>query len=92
MEKKLEAEDINQKPFSERKLATEKLHVIFYFCLLIVLFLNILSVILLYYLSFQSKLLERNAEIKDILENFTNMEKQCEGIGQPVSVDLQVKL
>jgi len=25
------------------------------------------------------------------LENFTNMEKQCEGIGQPVSVDLQVR-
>ncbi|XP_026807467.1 dystrophin-like [Rhopalosiphum maidis] len=37
----------------------------------------------------QSNLLERNAEVKDILENFTNMEKQCEGIGQPVSVDLQ---
>lgn len=33
IKKKLEAEDINQKPFSERKLATEKLHVIFYFFL-----------------------------------------------------------
>lgn len=39
---------------------------------------------------FQSNLLERNAEVKDILENFTNMEKQCEGINQPVSVELQV--
>ncbi|XP_050057098.1 dystrophin, isoforms A/C/F/G/H isoform X3 [Aphis gossypii] len=37
----------------------------------------------------QSNLSERNSEVKDILENFTNMEKQCEGIGQPVSVDLQ---
>lgn len=45
MEKKLEAEDINQKPFSERKLATDKLHVIFYFFSLIVLFFNILSII-----------------------------------------------
>ncbi|XP_022178731.1 dystrophin, isoforms A/C/F/G/H-like isoform X1 [Myzus persicae] len=39
-----------------------------------------------------SNLSERDAEIKDILENFTNMEKQCEGIGQPVSVDLQDKV
>ncbi|VVC26815.1 Hypothetical protein CINCED_3A012694 [Cinara cedri] len=62
MQKKLEAEDINRKQFSEKKLATEKLHL---------------------------NLLERNAEIKDILENFTNMEKHCEGIGQSVSVDLQ---
>lgn len=38
----------------------------------------------------QANLLDRNAEVKDILENFTNIEKQCEGIGQPVSVDLQV--
>lgn len=41
---------------------------------------------------FQSNLLERNAEVKDILENFTNIEKQCEGIGLPVSAELQVKL
>lgn len=39
---------------------------------------------------FKSNLLDRNAEIKDILENFTNIEKQCEGINQPVSVELQV--
>ncbi|XP_025206146.1 dystrophin, isoforms A/C/F/G/H-like [Melanaphis sacchari] len=37
----------------------------------------------------QLNLSERNAEVKDILENFTNIEKQCEEIGQPVSVDLQ---
>ncbi|XP_050442847.1 dystrophin-like isoform X2 [Adelges cooleyi] len=60
--KKIEADDIKQKPFPERKHANENLY---------------------------SILMERSAEVKDILENFTNIEKQCEGIGQPVSTELQ---
>lgn len=29
-------------------------------------------------------------EVKDVLENYTNLEKECESAKQPVSVELQV--
>lgn len=31
-------------------------------------------------------------EVKDVLENYTNLEKECESAKQPVSVELQVKI
>lgn len=29
-------------------------------------------------------------EVKDVLENYTNLEKECESAKQPISVELQV--
>lgn len=29
-------------------------------------------------------------EVKDVLENYTNLEKECESAKQPVSIELQV--
>lgn len=31
-------------------------------------------------------------EVKDVLENYTNLEKECESAKQPVSVELQVEI
>lgn len=31
-------------------------------------------------------------EVKDVLENYTNLEKECESAKQPVSIELQVYL
>lgn len=39
---------------------------------------------------FQSKVEDREMEVKDVLENYTNLEKECESAKQPVSVELQV--
>ncbi|PSN31165.1 hypothetical protein C0J52_25769 [Blattella germanica] len=33
---------------------------------------------------------DRETEVKEVLENFTNLEKECEGAKQPVSIELQV--
>lgn len=30
-------------------------------------------------------------EVKDVLENYTNLEKECESAKQPVSAELQVR-
>ncbi|XP_069695333.1 dystrophin, isoforms A/C/F/G/H isoform X7 [Periplaneta americana] len=35
---------------------------------------------------------DRETEVKEVLENFTNLEKECEGAKQPVSVELQEKI
>jgi len=40
---------------------------------------------------FQSKVEDREMEVKDVLENYTNLEKECESAKQPVSVELQVR-
>lgn len=29
-------------------------------------------------------------EVKDVLENYTNLEKECESAKQPISIELQV--
>ncbi|XP_018351021.1 PREDICTED: dystrophin, isoforms A/C/F/G/H isoform X8 [Trachymyrmex septentrionalis] len=39
-----------------------------------------------------SKVEDREMEVKDVLENYTNLEKECESAKQPVSVELQEKL
>ncbi|XP_026823545.1 dystrophin, isoforms A/C/F/G/H isoform X3 [Ooceraea biroi] len=39
-----------------------------------------------------SKVEDREMEVKDVLENYTNLEKECESARQPVSVELQEKL
>lgn len=39
---------------------------------------------------FQSKVEDREMEVKDVLENYTNLEKECESAKQPVSIELQV--
>ncbi|EGI69707.1 Dystrophin [Acromyrmex echinatior] len=39
-----------------------------------------------------SKVKDREMEVKDVLENYTNLEKECESAKQPVSVELQEKL
>lgn len=31
-------------------------------------------------------------EVKDVLENYTNLEKECEAAKQPISIELQVSL
>lgn len=31
-------------------------------------------------------------EVKEVLENYTNLEKECETAKQPVSVELQVRI
>lgn len=31
-------------------------------------------------------------EVKDVLENYTNLEKECESAKQPISVELQVSI
>lgn len=40
--------------------------------------------------SLQSRVEDREMEVKDVLENYTNLEKECESAKQPVSVELQV--
>jgi chromosome segregation ATPase len=35
---------------------------------------------------------DRETEVTEVLENFTNLEKECEGAKQPVSVELQEKI
>ncbi|XP_033609096.1 dystrophin, isoforms A/C/F/G/H isoform X6 [Cryptotermes secundus] len=35
---------------------------------------------------------DRETEVTEVLENFTNLEKECEGARQPVSVELQEKI
>ncbi|XP_011310319.1 dystrophin isoform X6 [Fopius arisanus] len=35
---------------------------------------------------------DRETEVKEVLENYTNLEKECEAAKQPVSVELQEKL
>ncbi|XP_076652088.1 dystrophin, isoforms A/C/F/G/H isoform X8 [Halictus rubicundus] len=39
-----------------------------------------------------SKVEDREMEVKDVLENYTNLEKECESAKQPISVELQEKL
>ncbi|XP_036139723.1 dystrophin, isoforms A/C/F/G/H isoform X5 [Monomorium pharaonis] len=39
-----------------------------------------------------SKVEDREMEVKDVLENYTNLEKECESAKQPVSIELQEKL
>ncbi|CAG2058811.1 unnamed protein product [Timema podura] len=36
--------------------------------------------------------LDHETEVKEVLENFTNLEKECESTRQPVSVELQEKI
>ncbi|XP_024942886.1 dystrophin, isoforms A/C/F/G/H isoform X6 [Cephus cinctus] len=36
--------------------------------------------------------MDREMEVKDVLENYTNIEKECESAKQPISVELQEKL
>lgn len=33
---------------------------------------------------------DREMEVKDVLENYTNLEKECDAAKQPVSIELQV--
>jgi hypothetical protein len=40
----------------------------------------------------QVSVYDRETEVKEVLENFTNLEKECEGAKQPVSVELQVSV
>lgn len=40
--------------------------------------------------SLQSRVEDREMEVKDVLENYTNLEKECESAKQPVSIELQV--
>ncbi|KAL6266669.1 hypothetical protein P5V15_003508, partial [Pogonomyrmex californicus] len=42
--------------------------------------------------SIMSKVEDREMEVKDVLENYTNLEKECESAKQPVSIELQEKL
>ncbi|KAK2585161.1 hypothetical protein KPH14_008663 [Odynerus spinipes] len=35
---------------------------------------------------------DREMEVKDVLENYTNLEKECEAAKQPISIELQEKL
>lgn len=44
------------------------------------------------YFFFQSSVSDREAEVKEVLENFNNLEKECLAAKQPVSVELQVSL
>ncbi|XP_011703310.1 PREDICTED: dystrophin-like isoform X10 [Wasmannia auropunctata] len=39
-----------------------------------------------------SKVEDREMEVKDVLENYTNLEKECESAKQPISIELQEKL
>ncbi|KAG9438029.1 dystrophin isoform X8 [Apis mellifera carnica] len=39
-----------------------------------------------------TKVEDREMEVKDVLENYTNLEKECESAKQPISVELQEKL
>lgn len=39
---------------------------------------------------FQANVEDREMEVKDVLENYTNLEKECESAKQSVSVELQV--
>ncbi|XP_026673764.1 dystrophin, isoforms A/C/F/G/H isoform X10 [Ceratina calcarata] len=39
-----------------------------------------------------TKVKDREMEVKDVLENYTNLEKECESAKQPISVELQEKL
>ncbi|XP_050448340.1 dystrophin-like isoform X9 [Cataglyphis hispanica] len=39
-----------------------------------------------------SRVEDREMEVKDVLENYTNLEKECESAKQPVSIELQEKL
>lgn len=38
----------------------------------------------------QVKVEDREMEVKDVLENYTNLEKECESAKQPISVELHV--
>lgn len=40
----------------------------------------------------QTKVEDREMEVKDVLENYTNLEKECESAKQPISVELQVSV
>ncbi|XP_025153925.1 dystrophin isoform X7 [Harpegnathos saltator] len=43
-------------------------------------------------MNIMSKVEDREMEVKDVLENYTNLEKECESAKQPVSIELQEKL
>ncbi|XP_063241315.1 dystrophin, isoforms A/C/F/G/H-like [Bacillus rossius redtenbacheri] len=42
--------------------------------------------------SIMDSVLDHETEVKEVLENFTNLEKECEATKQPVSVELQEKI
>ena len=52
----------------------------------------VLQKLLLIFSVFQNSVYDRETEVKEVLENFTNLEKECEGAKQPVSVELQVSM
>lgn len=43
------------------------------------------------FLALQASVKDREMEIKDVLENYTNLEKECESAKQPISAELQVR-
>ena len=43
-----------------------------------------------FWLKLQAAVKDREMEVKDVLENYTNLEKECESAKQPISVELQV--
>lgn len=53
---------------------------------------DILRKLLLFLSVFQNSVYDRETEVTEVLENFTNLEKECEGAKQPVSVELQVSM
>lgn len=52
----------------------------------------VLRKLLLFFSVFQNSVYDRETEVTEVLENFTNLEKECEGAKQPVSVELQVSM
>lgn len=38
----------------------------------------------------QVNVVDREMEVKDVIENYTNLEKECENAKQPISIELQV--
>jgi len=54
--------------------------------------IDVLRKLLLFFSVFQNSVYDRETEVTEVLENFTNLEKECEGAKQPVSVELQVSV
>lgn len=54
--------------------------------------IDVLRKLLLFFSVFQNSVYDRETEVTEVLENFTNLEKECEGAKQPVSVELQVRM
>jgi hypothetical protein len=54
--------------------------------------LDVLLQLLFIFSVFQNSVYDRETEVKEALENFTNLEKECEGAKQPVSVELEVRM